>query len=83
MTELFVFMPLQVIKLGNSLIGGICFKDYKITWKINVRESKAKKYLENLIVLWIKWTEIVETKCKDSIDVVPIMSCQKSPWIMG
>ena len=42
MTELFVFMPLQGIKLGNSLIGGICFKDYKITRKINVRESKAK-----------------------------------------
>ena len=38
--------------------------------------------METLIVLWIKWTETLEIKHKDSIDV-PIMPCQNSSWIMG
>ena len=46
-------------------------KDYKIIWKINVREMKTKLYLETLILLWIKWTGMVEMKHKDFIDVVP------------
>ena len=36
-----------------------------------------------LIVLWIKWTGMVEIKHKDFIDFVPIMPCQNSLWIMG
>ena len=45
-----------------------------------MREMKTKKYLETLIVLWIKWTGMVEIKHKDFIDAVPIMP---SLWIMA
>ena len=44
--------------------------------------DETKQYLQTLIVLWIKWTGMVEIKHKDFIDIVPIMSCQNSPWIM-
>ena len=44
---------------------------------------KIKSYLENLIVLWIKWTRMVEIKQKELIDVVPTMPCQNSLLIMG
>ena len=44
-------------------------KDCKIAWKINVRELKMKSYLETLILLWIKWTVMVEIKQKKFIDV--------------
>ena len=36
-----------------------------------------------LIVLWIKWTGMVEIKHKEFLDVVPIMPYQNSSWIMG
>ena len=39
--------------------------------------------MENLIVLWIKWTGMVKIKHKDYIDAVPIMPCQNSSYIMG
>ena len=39
--------------------------------------------METLIVLWIKWTGMVEIKHKDFIDDVPITPCQNSLWIMG
>ena len=42
MTELYVFMPLQVIALGNSWIEGVSLKDYKTIWKIKMREMKTK-----------------------------------------
>ena len=42
MTGLFVFMPLKGIAPGNSWLGGVSLKDYKIIWKIKVREMKAK-----------------------------------------
>ena len=43
MTEFSVFMPLQGISLGSSLIGGISLKDYKIIWKIKIREIILKR----------------------------------------
>ena len=46
-------------------------KDYKIIWKINVREMKTKLYLQTLILLWIKCTGMVEIKHKDFIDIIP------------
>ena len=40
----------------------------------NKKEGDEKNtYLENLIVLWTKWTWMVEIKHKDFIFVVPIM----------
>ena len=33
MTEFSVFTPLQGIALGNSLLGDVSLKDYKIIWK--------------------------------------------------
>ena len=42
MTDFSVFMPLQGITPGNSWLGGISFKDYKIIWKIKMREMKTK-----------------------------------------
>ena len=41
---------------------------------------ESKIILETLIVLWIKWTDMVEISHKDLIDAVPIMP---SFWIMG
>ena len=40
MTEFSVFMPFLHIAPGNSCLGGICLRDYKIIWKIKVREIK-------------------------------------------
>ena len=37
-----VFMPLQGITPGNSWIGGVSLKDYKIIWKKKKREMKTK-----------------------------------------
>ena len=42
--------------------------------------DENKIILETLIVLWIKWTGMVEIRRKDVIDAVPIMP---SFWIMG
>ena len=42
MTEFSVFMSLQGIAPGNSWTGGVSFKDYKIIWKIKIREIKTK-----------------------------------------
>ena len=42
MTEFYVFMPLQGIAPGNSWLGGVSLKDYKIIWKIKMREMKTK-----------------------------------------
>ena len=80
MTEFSVFILLQGIRPGNSCLGDIFLKDYKVIWKIKVREMKTKQYLENLIVLWIKWTGMVEIKYKDFTDVVPIMPCNNPSW---
>ena len=46
-------------------------------------KKKKKKYLATLTVLWIKWIEKVEIKQKTFIDVLSIMTCQRSSWIMG
>ena len=56
------FVPLKNITPESSWLKGISLKDYKIIWKINVREIKTKLYLESLILLWIKWTGMVEMK---------------------
>ena len=40
--EYSVFMLLQGITLGNSWLGGISLKDYKIIWKIKLRKMKTK-----------------------------------------
>ena len=64
-------MPLKGITPESSWLKGVSLKDYKIIWKINVREMKTKLYLETLILLWIKWAGMVEIKHKDFIDVVP------------
>ena len=42
MTKFSVLMPLQGIAPGNSWIGGVFLKDYKIIWKIKIREMKTK-----------------------------------------
>ena len=42
MTEFSVFMLLQGIAPGNSWLGGVSLKDYKIIWKIKMREMKTK-----------------------------------------
>ena len=58
MTEISVFMPLQGIAPRNSWLEGASLKDYKIIWKIKIREikkkKKKKKYLETSNVLWKK-----------------------------
>ena len=42
MTEFSVCMPLQGIATGNSWLGDVSLKDYKIIWKIKMREMKTK-----------------------------------------
>ena len=42
MTEFSVFILLQGIAPGNSWIGDVSLKDYKIMWKIKIREMKIK-----------------------------------------
>ena len=59
-TEFSVFVPLQGIPPESSWLEGVSLKDYKIIWKISVREMKTKLYLETSILLWIKWTGMVE-----------------------
>ena len=49
--------------------------------KNNGNENKI--YLKTLIVLWIKWTEMMKIKQKDFIGAAPVMSCQNSSRIMG
>ena len=55
----------------EQLIKGRFFEGLLNIWKINVREMKTKFYLEALILLWIKWTGMVEIKHKDFIDIAP------------
>ena len=62
MTECYVLMPFQGVAPGNSWLGGISLKEYKIIWKIKMKEMKKKKYLETLFVVWIQWTGMVEIK---------------------
>ena len=40
--ELSVFIPLQGIEPGNSWLEGVSLKEYKILWKIKIREMKTK-----------------------------------------
>ena len=70
-TEFSVFVPLKGIIPESSWLKGVSLKDNKIIWKINVRGMKTKLYLKTLILLWIKWAEVVEMKHKDFIDAVP------------
>ena len=42
MTEFCIFMPLQGTAPGNSWLGDVSLKDYKIVWKIKMREMKTK-----------------------------------------
>ena len=42
MTKFSMFMPLQGIVPGNSWLEGVSLKDYKIIWKIEMREMKTK-----------------------------------------
>ena len=37
------------IALGYSCLEGVSLKDYKIIWKIKMREMKTKYYLETLL----------------------------------
>ena len=62
-TEFSVFVPLKGITPESSWLKGVSLKDYKIIWKMNVRETKTKLYLKTLILLWMKWTRV--------LDVVP------------
>ena len=55
MAEFSVFMLPQGITPGSGWLWSISLKDYKIIWKIKMREMKAKIYLETLIELWMKW----------------------------
>ena len=47
MTEFSVLMLLQGTKPRNSWLRGISLKDYKIIWKIKVREMKTKTVLRD------------------------------------
>ena len=62
MTGFSVLMSLLGIVPGNSWLGGVSLKDYKIKWKIKIREMKTKHYLDTLIILRIKWDGMVEIK---------------------
>lgn len=42
MTVFSVFMPLQDITQDTNWFEGVSLKDYKLTWKLNVRIMKAK-----------------------------------------
>ena len=55
-------MPLKDITPESSWLKGVSLKDYKIIWKIDVREMKTKLYLETLILPWKNWTGMVEMK---------------------
>ena len=74
-------------KTRNSWLGSISLKDYKLIWKIEVREMKTKQYLENLIVLWINWTDMVEfyrfLSHKDFYIFGSNYVLQNSTWIIG
>ena len=74
MPEFSVCMLLQCIASGNSRLGDVSLKDYKIISKIKMREMKTKSYLKTLIVLWIKWTEMVK-KYKDFIKKMLFQLC--------
>ena len=41
-TRFSVFLPLHGIAPGNIWLGGVSLKDYKITWKIIMREMNTK-----------------------------------------
>ena len=41
-TEFSVFMPHEGIAPGNGWLGDVFLKDYKILWKIKMREMKTK-----------------------------------------
>ena len=56
------FVPLKGITPERSWLKGVSLKDNKIIWRINVRKIKTKLYWETLILLWIKWTGMVEMK---------------------
>ena len=70
-TEFSVFVPLLGIAQESSWLKGVSLKDYKIIWKINVREMKTKLYLKTLILLWVKWAGMLEIKHKDFVAVAP------------
>ena len=70
-TEFSVFVPLKDITPERSWLKGVSLKDYKIIWKINVREMKTKFYLQTLMLLLVYWTGMVEIKHKDLIDIIP------------
>ena len=61
-TEFSVLVPLKGITPESSWLKDVSLKDYKLIWKINVREMKTKLYLESLILLWKNWTVMVEMK---------------------
>ena len=42
MTEFSMFMPLQGIASGDGWLGGVSVKNYKVIWKIKMREMKTK-----------------------------------------
>ena len=67
MTYFSALMPLHGIGLGNIYLGDISLKYYKI------EGSENKTILDTSIVLWIKWTGMVEMRHKYFMDTVPIM----------
>ena len=64
-------MPLKGTTPESSWLKGVSLKDYKIIWNINVREMKTKLYLKTLILIWVKWTGMLEIKHKDFVAVAP------------
>ena len=63
MTEFSVIIPLQ------GKLARWCFFEGLHNYMGNKNAENEKKYLETLIVPWIKWTGMVEIKHKDFIDV--------------
>ena len=73
MTEFSVFMPFKGIAPageGGQLARRRFFEGIQNYMEKKLKERK-KKYLETLVVLWLKWTGMVKIKPKD-------LPCQNS-----
>ena len=74
MTEFSVIMPLQGIAQWDNWLEGVSLK---VTNYMENKNGRNKKYMETLIVLWIKCTDMLKKKKKkkrkDVIDAVPVM----------
>ena len=61
MTEFSVIMPLQGIAQWDNWLEGVSLK---VTNYMENKNGRNKKYMETLIVLWIKCTDMLKKKKK-------------------